>query len=105
MDEEAVIEQIEAGRIRRYVSDFPNPTVAGRRGCITTPHLGASTAESEDNCAVMAAEELMDYLAIGKNTAYDLLKSKKIKSIKIGRVYKIPKTEVHEYIRKSFAAK
>ena len=65
VDEEAVIEQIEAGRIRRYVSDFPNPTVAGRRGCITTPHLGASTAESEDNCAVMAAEELMDYLENG----------------------------------------
>ena len=65
VDEEAVIEQIEAGRIRRYVSDFPNPTVAGRRGCITTPHLGASTEESEDNCAVMAAEELMDYLENG----------------------------------------
>ena len=47
------------------MSDFPNPTVAGRRGCITTPHLGASTAESEDNCAVMAAEELMDYLENG----------------------------------------
>ncbi len=54
---------------------------------------------------VLTVKELMDYLAIGKNTAYDLLKSKKIKSIKIGRVYKIPKTEVHEYIRKSFAAK
>ena len=65
VDEEAVIEQIGAGRIRRYVSDFPNPTVAGVRGCITTPHLGASTEESEDNCAVMAAEELMDYLENG----------------------------------------
>ena len=65
VDEEAVIEQIAAGRIRRYVSDFPNPTVAGVRGCITTPHLGASTEESEDNCAVMAAEELMDYLENG----------------------------------------
>ena len=65
VDEEAVIEQIGTGRIRRYVSDFPNPTVAGVRGCITTPHLGASTEESEDNCAVMAAEELMDYLENG----------------------------------------
>ena len=51
--------------INMYVSDFPNPTVAGVRGCITTPHLGASTEESEDNCAVMAAEELMDYLENG----------------------------------------
>ena len=43
VDEEAVVIALRAGKIRRYVSDFPNPTVAGRRGCITTPHLGAST--------------------------------------------------------------
>ncbi len=54
---------------------------------------------------ILTVKELMDYLAIGKNTAYDLLHSKKIKSIKIGRVYKIPKTEVQEYIRKSFSTK
>ena len=65
VDEEAVIAAIESGRIRRYVSDFPNPVVAGRRGCITTPHLGASTEESEDNCAMMAVDELMDYLENG----------------------------------------
>ena len=65
VDEEAVVHAIESGKIRRYVSDFPNRTVAGRRGCITTPHLGASTEESEDNCAVMAVEELMDYLENG----------------------------------------
>lgn len=65
VDEEAVIAAIESGKIRRYVSDFPNPRIAGRRGCITTPHLGASTEESEDNCAVMAVEELMDYLENG----------------------------------------
>ena len=65
VDEEAVIQAIESGKVRRYVSDFPNPTVAGRRGCITTPHLGASTEEAEDNCAVMAVEELMDYLENG----------------------------------------
>ena len=65
VDEEAVVIALRAGKIRRYVSDFPNPTVAGRRGCITIPHLGASTEEAEDNCAVMAVEELMDYLENG----------------------------------------
>ena len=65
VDEEAVIEAIGSGRIRRYVSDFPNTTVAGKKGCITTPHLGASTEESEDNCAEMAVDELMDYLENG----------------------------------------
>lgn len=65
VDEKAVVKAIDDGRIRRYVSDFPNPVVAGHEGCITTPHLGASTAESEDNCAEMAADELRDYLENG----------------------------------------
>ena len=56
---------IESGKVRRYVSDFPNPTVAGKKGCITTPHLGASTEESEINCAKMAVDELRDYLENG----------------------------------------
>ena len=64
-DEKAIVEAIEEGRVRRYVSDFPNPTVAGKRGCITTPHLGASTAESEDKCARMAVEELQNYIENG----------------------------------------
>lgn len=65
VDEKAMIEAIDAGKVRRYVSDFPNPVVAGHRGCITTPHLGASTEESETNCAVMAVDELKDYLENG----------------------------------------
>lgn len=65
VDEEAVVAAIEAGKVRRYVSDFPNPTVAGKKGCITTPHLGASTEESEINCAKMAVDELKDYLENG----------------------------------------
>jgi D-3-phosphoglycerate dehydrogenase len=65
VDEKAMIAAIDAGKVRRYVSDFPNPTVAGHRGCITTPHLGASTEESETNCAVMAADELQEYLETG----------------------------------------
>ena len=64
-DEKAIIEAIENGKVRRYVSDFPNATVAGKPGCITTPHLGASTAESEDKCAKMAVEELQNYIENG----------------------------------------
>ncbi len=65
VDEQAVIEAIDEGKIRRYVSDFPNTTVAGHPGCITTPHLGASTEESEENCAKMAIDELTEYLETG----------------------------------------
>lgn len=65
VDEEAVLEGIANGKIARYMSDFANPTTAGKEGCIVTPHLGASTEESEDNCAVMAVEELKDYLENG----------------------------------------
>lgn len=64
-DEEAVLEALDAGKLSRYVTDFPNPKTAGHKGCIVIPHLGASTAESEDNCAVMAVKEMMDYLRNG----------------------------------------
>lgn len=65
VDEKAVLESIKAGKVRKYVSDFPNPTTAGQEGCIVIPHLGASTEESEDNCAVMAVKELQEYLENG----------------------------------------
>ena len=64
-NEEDVLEAIESGKVRKYVSDFPNPTTAGKEGCIVIPHLGASTEESEDNCAVMAVKELKNYLENG----------------------------------------
>ena len=64
-NEEDVLEGLGSGKIARYVSDFPNPTTAGQKGCIVIPHLGASTEESEDNCAVMAVEEMKDYLEHG----------------------------------------
>ncbi len=64
-DEEAVLAGIASGKIAKYVSDFPNPTTAGKENCIVIPHLGASTEESEDNCAKMAVKELMDYLENG----------------------------------------
>lgn len=65
VDEEAVVDALRTGKVKRYVSDFPNPTTAGAKGCIVTPHIGASTAESEDNCAQMAVKELIDYLEHG----------------------------------------
>ncbi len=64
-NEKDVLEGLASGKIARYVSDFPNPTTAGQKGCIVIPHLGASTGESEDNCAEMAVQELMDYLENG----------------------------------------
>ena len=64
-NEADILEGIKAGKIRKYVSDFPNSTTAGQEGCIVIPHLGASTEESEDNCAVMAVDELKNYLENG----------------------------------------
>ncbi|MBD5550628.1 MAG: phosphoglycerate dehydrogenase [Lachnospiraceae bacterium] len=65
MDEKAVLKGIRSGKIRKYVTDFPNTITAGQEGCIVIPHLGASTEESEDNCAKMAVKELMNYLENG----------------------------------------
>ena len=65
VDEEAVVKALAEGRLKQYVSDFPNNTTAGKPGCVVTPHLGASTEESEDNCAVMAAQEIRNYLEHG----------------------------------------
>lgn len=64
-DEEAVLAGIASGKVKKYVTDFANPTVAGKAGVILTPHLGASTEESEDNCAMMAVREIRDYLENG----------------------------------------
>ena len=65
VDEEAVIEALDEGRLHRYVSDFPNSVTAGHAKVILSPHLGASTTESEDNCAKMAVRQLMDYAENG----------------------------------------
>lgn len=65
VDEETMVKALEEGRVARYVSDFANPTTVGKKGCIITPHLGASTAESEDNCAIMAVREIRDYMENG----------------------------------------
>lgn len=65
VDEDAIEEALANGSVKRYVTDFPNAKTASMPGVIAIPHLGASTEESEDNCAVMAVKELMDYLENG----------------------------------------
>ena len=65
VDEDAAMAAIASGKLKKYVTDFANPTVAGKEGVILTPHLGASTEESEDNCAMMAVREIRDYLENG----------------------------------------
>ena len=56
---------IGSGKVKKYVTDFPNDTVIGKEGVIALPHLGASSAEAEDNCAAMAVDQVMDYLENG----------------------------------------
>ncbi len=65
VDDEAMIAALECGKVARYVTDFPNNRVTLAKNVVALPHLGASTPESEDNCAVMAANELADYLLNG----------------------------------------
>lgn len=65
VDDDAMAEALESGKVRCYVTDFPNPKSVAMKHVIAIPHLGASTEESEDNCAKMAVEELMDYLENG----------------------------------------
>ena len=65
VDDDAMAAALETGKVSRYVTDFPNPKSVAMKNVIAIPHLGASTEESEDNCAKMAVEELMDYLENG----------------------------------------
>ena len=65
VDEEALVKALENGKVKKYVTDFANPTVAGTPGTLVTPHLGASTEEAEINCAVMAVKELCDFMENG----------------------------------------
>ncbi len=65
VDEEALTEALKSGQVAKYISDFPNKISANLPNAIILPHLGASTEEAEDNCAIMAAEQLQDYLDNG----------------------------------------
>lgn len=65
VDDEAMEAALKSGKVRKYVTDFPNAKTANMEGVIAIPHLGASTEEAEDNCAVMVAKELVEYLEKG----------------------------------------
>ena len=65
VDIAAVVEALDQGRLGSYITDFPVPELLGRPDTLLFPHIGASTAEAEENCAVMAAEQLMDFLENG----------------------------------------
>ena len=65
VEEEAMVDALVSGHVKHYVTDFPTPQIVGVKGAIVIPHLGASTEESEDNCAVMAASQIKNYLENG----------------------------------------
>jgi D-3-phosphoglycerate dehydrogenase len=65
VDSDALLEALDAGNLRMYVSDFPRSELMGRENVISMPHIGASTGEAEENCAVMAADQLMEFLENG----------------------------------------
>ena len=65
VDDDAMEEALKSGKVRRYITDFPNDRTASMEGVVAIPHLGASTEESEDNCAKMAVKQVMNYLENG----------------------------------------
>lgn len=65
VNDEDLLEAVESGKVACYVTDFPSAKLIGKDGVVAIPHLGASTPESEENCAVMAADEIADYLENG----------------------------------------
>jgi D-3-phosphoglycerate dehydrogenase len=65
VNDDDIVTALESGHVARYVTDFPTPRINKHKGVVPIPHLGASTPESEDNCAVMAAQEISDYLLFG----------------------------------------
>ena len=65
VDDDALEAALKSGKVKRYITDFPNDKTAGMEGVVAIPHLGASTEEAEDNCAKMAVRQVMDYLENG----------------------------------------
>ena len=82
VDDDAILAALESGKVSFYCTDFPNAKTCNKKGIIATPHLGASTPESEDNCASMAAEELMAYLERG-----DIRNSVNLPNAQLATVY------------------
>ena len=68
VDDDALEAALKAGKVKRYITDFPNDKTAGMEGVVAIPHLGASTEEAEDNCAKMAVRQVMDYMETGNIT-------------------------------------
>ena len=65
IDSDALLAALESGKLSQYISDFPTPDMIGKPGVFSTPHLGASTAEAEENCAMMVADQIIDFLENG----------------------------------------
>lgn len=81
VDPGAIVEALAAGKLRQYICDFPEPVLIGRKGVIALPHIGASTEEAEENCAVMAADQIRDFLENG-----NISNSVNFPQISMGRV-------------------
>ena len=65
VDDDALLAAMESGQVARYITDFPNEKLIGRKNVVALPHIGASTPEAEEKCAIMAAQEILDYLQNG----------------------------------------
>jgi D-3-phosphoglycerate dehydrogenase len=84
VDDEAVLQALDSGKLGAYVSDFPSPGLKGNSKVITLPHLGASTVEAEENCAIMVADQLKDFLENGN--IHNSVNFPEIKLARIGDV-------------------
>ena len=92
VDDDAMAAALASGKVSRYVTDFPNEKTANMPGCIAIPHLGASTEESEDNCAKMAVQQIMDYLENG-----NIVNSVNYPNCDMGICTKAGRIAIHHY--------
>lgn len=93
VSEDALMEALASGKVARYVTDFPTDRTVNVANLVTVPHLGASTEESEDNCAILAVNELCDYLENG-----NILNSVNFPRVTMPRSTKIRITVIHQNI-------
>ena len=90
---EDIIAALENGKVAAYITDFPNDTLIGAAGVIAVPHLGASTPESEDNCAIMAVNQIKDFLENG-----NIKNSVNLPSVSVARTGKHRMTIIHKNV-------
>lgn len=99
VDSDAALSAIESGQLSMYITDFPTPELIGKKGVLLMPHIGASTAEAEENCAAMAADQLKDFLENGniKNSVnFPTLVLERSEGFRIGFANKnVPKVLSH----------